>query len=195
MSHEAFLIGSRAYGNPKVDSDVDLVVYMSPDDAKTLLENADMSIRHDELYHSCRYGNLNIMVCVDDAYYDTWVKGNKVLRLCKPVTRDVAIATFEHCRKHAGISEMYEQVLDNKVVDDPVVPAQIYWQPMIDAPIDGTFVLLKVDSGYICIDDVIITARWCTAKKRWENQSSDAISDEFGDARPRGWSPLPIGHR
>ena len=107
MSHEALLSGSHAYGTPHPDSDVDLVVYLSPDDARKLIDNADSVVFHSPGYRSCRYGKLNLMVCIDDKHYEVWKDGIGELKLNAPVTREFAIALFEGMRAEARIPELY----------------------------------------------------------------------------------------
>jgi len=118
----ALLSGSHKYGTPHENSDVDLVVYMSPEDAHVLCANADSCVRHNPTYSSCRYGKLNLMVCTDLKYYGTWESGLAVLTLRKltenqPITRKQAIEVFSNERAVAGVGSLYpgDDVADEDV--------------------------------------------------------------------------------
>lgn len=94
----AFVTGSRAYGTPRPDSDVDLVV---PIDAAALRELLDV-VNEDEVssgsgYHgvSLRFGRLNLICVTGPRQLDAWSSGTKALKAKAPVARDEAVALFK----------------------------------------------------------------------------------------------------
>ena len=98
MSHyRAILTGSRVYGTPKEDSDIDLVVHISEAEILQLSQLADeMS---SEMYLSTgsvslRFGRLNLLCVAQREDYLRWEKGTEVLIAQKPVTRETAVKTF-----------------------------------------------------------------------------------------------------
>lgn len=104
---DAFITGSRAYGTPREDSDIDLVIRCSPEDAEILLgwNEATQEERMqgaaaygEEGILQVRYGRLNLILCTDDYRYAEWVEGTAWLKASAPVTRDQAIALFEKIR-------------------------------------------------------------------------------------------------
>jgi len=103
---EAFLTGSRAYGTPREDSDIDLVVLMSPADSRTLCDHVqgdDMAERgeYDSGGHSfaLRFGNLNLIVTTGWRHYACWRAGTEELVKRRPVTREEAVTHFTQRRK------------------------------------------------------------------------------------------------
>lgn len=63
---EAFITGSHAYGAPTENSDVDLVVLVSP-------ETRDKLIRlSDDKCTPVRYGNINLIVPMSEAEFRKW---------------------------------------------------------------------------------------------------------------------------
>lgn len=95
---EAFLIGSRVYGTPREDSDIDLVVRMDPETAAALCIASGVGVMA-----PLRFGPLNIIYAVTDEQYESWRLGLiDVLalktRLGRPVTREEARDIFESYR-------------------------------------------------------------------------------------------------
>lgn len=89
--------GSRIYGAPRPDSDVDLVILVSPEEAAILGANADVP---NQPRPGCgsfpvRYGRLNLIVCTDLDTYGRWHIGRDALRRMGPVDREQARAMFE----------------------------------------------------------------------------------------------------
>ena len=108
MDTPALLTGSRAYGIPREDSDVDLVIRVR--DAATLaaiIEAADPddgshTPREGAAVTSYRFGRLNLKVCHTDAEYAVWAAGTAELVDRAPVTREEAVATFRRLRGGAS---------------------------------------------------------------------------------------------
>ncbi len=83
---EAFVTGSRAYGTPRADSDLDLVVRVSEAGADALRRMSDNGHGY-----PCRYGRLNLIIVTDD---DQWIARKAQHIGCRreaPVTRERAI--------------------------------------------------------------------------------------------------------
>ena len=99
-----FLTGSRAYGTPRPDSDVDIVVLIDdrdgePDDE--LFHNLATAGHCDEIKEYCetsacvRFGKLNIIIARCPEQYEAWRKGTEECASRKPVTRDEAIEAMK----------------------------------------------------------------------------------------------------
>ena len=107
----SFITGSRAYGTPRPDSDIDLVVLVSPDDLAKLVELSDKQSdfghpggEHYEDGCFLRFGPLNLICVTDQTHFETWKKGTDELIAKKPVTRDEAIETLKRYRQAAKIT-------------------------------------------------------------------------------------------
>lgn len=81
----AFLTGSRAYGTPREDSDIDLVILtdrqnagelwaLSKDGTKLILDN------------------VNVIALTNPEQFELWRKGTEMLKESTPVSRDEAVA-------------------------------------------------------------------------------------------------------
>lgn len=99
----SFLTGSRAYGEPRADSDVDLAVLVTYRELQALLAAADC---RDGEYQACtalRFGKLNLLCFVSDAHFRTWRQGTHELIARAPVTRAQAIEHLEAIQpRHGG---------------------------------------------------------------------------------------------
>lgn len=102
----AFITGSRAYGTPREDSDIDLVISVSPADSEILWRLTE------ETTGSVRFGRLNLIICEQEdpektpIKFFTWRRVTdalKALSLIKPVTRDEAVSAFQK----EGIGQNY----------------------------------------------------------------------------------------
>lgn len=95
----AFLTGSRAYGTPRPDSDVDLCVLLSHDELEALALQAPQSngepASGDENDASLRFGRLNIIAMTDPSRFEAWKEATAELVARKPVTRDEAIRLID----------------------------------------------------------------------------------------------------
>ena len=86
----SFITGSRAYGTPMADSDIDLVVRVTSEEFTALNQLADSG-----LGESLRFGRLNLILCTEDDKYAAWWRGTRDLVAEKPVSREVAIEKFK----------------------------------------------------------------------------------------------------
>jgi hypothetical protein len=95
----AFLTGSRAYGTPRPDSDVDLCVLLSHDDLEALALQAPQSngepASGDENDASLRFGRLNVIAMTDPSRFAAWKEATVELVARKPVTRDQAVKLID----------------------------------------------------------------------------------------------------
>lgn len=74
---EAFITGSRAYGDPRLDSDVDLVIRCSPDLEATLRYLSDFKdpTERSNPTRPIRFGRLNLITCTTDEQFAVWRLG------------------------------------------------------------------------------------------------------------------------
>lgn len=95
----AFLTGSRAYGTPRPDSDVDLCVLLSHDDLEALALQAPQAngepASGDENDASLRFGRLNVIAMTDPGRFGAWKEATAELVSRRPVTRDQAIKLID----------------------------------------------------------------------------------------------------
>lgn len=112
----AFITGSRAYGNPRPDSDIDLVVRM--DEATLAILRLLNESGNDNVI---RFGNLNIIPALSDADYAVWVVGTKQLirrKECfgESISRDDAKGLLDNLRSDLGLSHFENSPSDPKTV-------------------------------------------------------------------------------
>ena len=98
----AFLTGSRRYGTPRRNSDIDLVVLIEePQTINVLVSNSNTKLNSEmsQEFGSVpfKFDNLNLIVCTTQKQFDAWTKGTKecvekVRSGGKSLTRDEAIA-------------------------------------------------------------------------------------------------------
>lgn len=109
----AFLTGSRVYGEPHKDSDVDLVVLVSASDLKKLRPLSDTEGDEETANYIAaggiplRFGSLNLICCCDAKMYLIWRRGTAALKkrsrqTGRPITRDRAVKYLRRRRKAAG---------------------------------------------------------------------------------------------
>jgi hypothetical protein len=110
----SFVTGSRKYGTPKPDSDVDLIVFVSKADLEILAALADpetledrsapafQASDYDPMSKPLRFGKLNLICVTDPAQYDAWRAGTERLSREQPVTREAAVALLSKLRKDAA---------------------------------------------------------------------------------------------
>ena len=90
----SFITGSHAYGIPKPDSDLDLVVLVSSKEATLLWQQKDEGSK------SPRYNKLNLIIFEtekegDVDRYVLWKQINDELIARKPVSREEAVEAFK----------------------------------------------------------------------------------------------------
>ena len=122
---KAFITGSHAYGTPKKNSDIDLVVFISEEDLKALEKFAasvanlssdreiEGTLRLQEVRDdyvgsggtSFRFGGLNLLCVTDPIRYGVWLVGTALLKTQAPVDRETAVNTFAELREEAGLTK------------------------------------------------------------------------------------------
>lgn len=124
----AVLTGSQVYGIPKPDSDVDLVILISPRDIEKLRSLAE---KHDgnhkdsdggpqtinETSASLRFGRLNLICVSDPLAFEVWRRGTKALCLNleqtgRAISRDIAVEHFDKLRDWAGLKTPEPKVME-----------------------------------------------------------------------------------
>ena len=103
---QAFITGSRAYGKPKPESDVDLVIRVDPDTAAKLRSLSDPS--YDAQLKGeikpVRFGRLNLILCETDDEWAVWRVGTtQMTRDVKAYDRKEAKAELDMLRSLVGI--------------------------------------------------------------------------------------------
>lgn len=93
IDRAAFLTGSRVYGTPRPDSDIDMCVLLDRSEFCKLLAIADNERQdHEKVYEDTddvayKFGNLNMICFHDLEVFDAWRRGTEQLKAEKPVTR------------------------------------------------------------------------------------------------------------
>lgn len=91
------LTGSRAYGKPTEDSDIDLVLLSETDEDSILfqiLRSQGNRIEEDsdsKFYTNLRFGKLNLILCENPCTFRVWEEGTKLLQRFMPVAREQAV--------------------------------------------------------------------------------------------------------
>lgn len=91
-----FITGSRAYGMPTADSDIDLVIPPMIDSEVEMLRNCSCA-------GIIKYDKLNLIIAPTEEAFYMWKKCNDELVKMKPVSRSFAIGYLERSFKEAGI--------------------------------------------------------------------------------------------
>lgn len=97
----ALLTGSRRYGTPRPDSDIDVVMRVDDALAQTLRDAAGVITGE-----PVKFGKLNLILCENDDTYGRWDRGTMELITItedeeRPITRAEAVAHF----KALGVSD------------------------------------------------------------------------------------------
>lgn len=108
---EAFVTGSRKYGTPTSESDIDLVVFFDQEHEYDLLcdlaeERGNVTCIEEYeglVLTPLRFGKLNLICCIQRDEWQCWRDGTKQLVDQKPVTRDQAIALLQKLRVERGL--------------------------------------------------------------------------------------------
>ena len=95
----SFITGSRVYGTPRPDSDVDLVVLVDEDTATLLRTLSDDK-------GAVRFGRLNLVVCTSPEEYSVWRLGTtQMLRAKAKFSRQQAKLVLDKLRALAGVAD------------------------------------------------------------------------------------------
>lgn len=143
----AFITGSYAYGEPRPDSDIDLVLFMDHNEAYELEKLSDKpdSKAEEDVIDSyggmggkcLRFGKLNLLIITNKKVYRMWRKGTEMLTRKKgrthPVTRGYAIkfldklfyktipGWYEEQRRIRRAREDRDEDDEDEDLDDPPV--------------------------------------------------------------------------
>lgn len=99
----SFLTGSRVYGTPTDESDIDLVVRMNDGDIEDLKMLCGEDLHEYGGEHcSLHFGTLNLIICADDMRFESWRKGTEELIRRAPVTREEAVEHFQSLFEEEG---------------------------------------------------------------------------------------------
>lgn len=100
------MTGSRAYGTPREDSDIDLVVLITEQQLGKLVASCAIGETKNTTYNGdktiLRFGRLNLFCMTSFVRYDLWKKGTDELIARRPVTRQEAKDLFIKLEKAAG---------------------------------------------------------------------------------------------
>jgi hypothetical protein len=122
----SIVTGSHAYGNPRPDSDIDLVVLVSKTDLKRLhdcrdepssglgefVERAVHASDGGATNGSYLFGRLNLICVTELAAFECWKDGTKALVKRKPVSRKAAIRFFRELRFKRGLGPNPDKLPD-----------------------------------------------------------------------------------
>lgn len=97
----SYITGSRAYGTPREDSDIDLVVVLTVAEAKMLWSLSDAS-------NVLRFGRLNLVAFVETEKglqrYQAWREVHESLVARRPVSKQECCIAFESRGFKRGVS-------------------------------------------------------------------------------------------
>lgn len=106
QERSGFVTGSRAYGTPREDSDIDLVVLITEQQLGKLVASCAIGETKNTTYNGdktiLRFGRLNLFCMTSFVRYDLWKKGTDELIARRPVTRQEAKDLFIKLEKAAG---------------------------------------------------------------------------------------------
>ncbi len=89
----------HAYGVPREDSDIDLVVICDDSQTYDISRVAGFRNSGSDFYPQLRFGKLNFITVKDQKTYDQWLSGTNALIALRDaglvVTRDTAIAVLD----------------------------------------------------------------------------------------------------
>ncbi len=93
----AFVTGSRAYGTPTPESDIDLCVQVTNAEMNLLAGLSD-TVKGSTPESLC-FGKLNLLIFPEEWKFRVWRRVTDQLIAKKPVTREEAVAAFESAEK------------------------------------------------------------------------------------------------
>jgi hypothetical protein len=102
---KSFITGSRIYGIPKPDSDIDLVVFLTHDEYWKLAKLASPSspsnhpsASDEDAHPSLYFGNLNLIPAFEPEVFQAWFDGTEFLKQESPVPKQRACEVMEEFR-------------------------------------------------------------------------------------------------
>lgn len=97
----SFISGSRSYGTPRSDSDVDLVVLVSPLDADIIRSLAGCN----KLDEPVKFGRLNLILMESELEMAVWYVATEQCRKIAPLDREAAKKVINALQKSVGLSD------------------------------------------------------------------------------------------
>jgi predicted nucleotidyltransferase len=94
----AFITGSRAYGTPRRNSDIDLVIRCdeaTADLLKSLSDEEDLVV----------FRNLNLILCTSDEDFAVWKHGTDLLKMRRPVSKGAAKTLLKSMRESIKVPD------------------------------------------------------------------------------------------
>ena len=103
----AFITGSRAYGKPTANSDVDLVIRVNTETAQELQRLSDNPFENQGGVVVVRYGKLNLIVCETDEQYAVWRLGTSELTMRGEwIPKEIAHEVFKTLREKVNVRDL-----------------------------------------------------------------------------------------
>lgn len=96
-----FITGSRAYGIPTEDSDIDLV--LPPNTNSTFRQTLVMLSDTEDV--PINYGRLNLILTIEPKQWELWLQATTELIERRPVSRDEAVEHITALFKAHGLSK------------------------------------------------------------------------------------------
>lgn len=106
----AFITGSHAYGVPRPDSDIDIVILLPWDDYKILCKRTwDETYvygggRSDPTSLRIKHGKVDLIITGYFAFFQAWQWANSLLKKEQLVSRERAVEVIKGCLESAGMA-------------------------------------------------------------------------------------------
>jgi len=97
MDPLAFITGSRIYGHPTKDSDIDLVIYTDQETKELLIALSDTGKQ------PCKFGKLNLILTTDKDEYNSWLVAKFSCMVLSPITKERAVEIHNIAREILGV--------------------------------------------------------------------------------------------
>ena len=109
---KAFVTGSRVYGTPREDSDIDLAVFVTIKELNLLCIMADEvpdvpDSGGEDVSRSLRFGKLNLLCFTDETEFQAWREATDELIQRCPATREDAVRLIQE-KCHAARNEAFQ---------------------------------------------------------------------------------------
>lgn len=90
--YKCFLTGSRVYGTPKEDSDLDMVILIEEEEERDYI----LALKDNPNAKMTMFGNINLIVVKSEDEYYAWKSATELLESKKPVTKKKAKETIKN---------------------------------------------------------------------------------------------------
>jgi len=122
---KVLLTGSRAYGTPREDSDIDIVMLGETDEDYNVFVGLKFMANptiptveecKEQLYAgNLKFGRLNLILVNCPDTFDIWKQGTTLLKEFAPVTRDQAVYVLKGLREGTHTYEQAQEYLIPKI--------------------------------------------------------------------------------